>query len=178
METAIDLLLLGFLAVIAVGVARGRDLLVGVMLFGLYSLVSAGLFMLLDAPDVAFTEAAVGAGISTVLLLAALASTAREERPARGPGLLALVIVCATGAALVYGIVDLPPFGAPDNPVHGPVAQRYLQQSGAEIGVPNVVTSVLASYRGYDTLGEVVVIFTAGIGVLLLLGRWRKERDK
>ena len=55
---------------------------------------------------------------------------------------------------------------------------RYLEASGAEIGVPNVVTSVLASYRGYDTLGEVTVIFTAGIGVMVLIGRSRRRRDK
>jgi multicomponent Na+:H+ antiporter subunit B len=178
MDAFIDVFLLGFLVVIAVAVAATRNLLVGVMLFSSYSLVSAALFLLLDAADVAFTEAAVGAGISTVLLLAALSRTARVEPPARRSNWLALVIVCATGAALVYGILDLPTFGAADNPAHGPVAQRYLQQSGAEIGVPNVVTSVLASYRGYDTLGEVVVIFTAGVGVLLLIGRWRRERDK
>jgi multicomponent Na+:H+ antiporter subunit B len=178
MDAVIDVFLLAFLALIAVAVATGRNLLVGVMLFSIYSLVSAALFMILDAADVAFTEAAVGAGISTVLMLAALARTTREEAPAKRSNWLALVIVSVTGAALVYGILDLPAFGAADNPVHGHVAQRYLQQSGSEIGVPNVVTSVLASYRGYDTLGEVVVIFTAGVGVLLLLGRWRREREK
>ena len=48
-------------------------------------------------------------------------------------------------------------------------------QGGSEIDMPNVVTAVLASYRGYDTLGETVVIFTAAVGVLLLLrGRRRK----
>jgi len=61
------------------------------------------------------------------------------------------------------------------------VAPRYLEESGTEIGIPNVVTSVLASYRGYDTLGETAVIFTAGVGVLVLLGsarRLRRKREK
>ena len=40
--------------------------------------------------------------------------------------------------------------------------------------MPNLVTAVLASYRGFDTLGEVTVVLTAGIGVLLLLGRREK----
>jgi multicomponent Na+:H+ antiporter subunit B len=46
--------------------------------------------------------------------------------------------------------------------------------------VPNLVTAVLASYRGFDTLGEVTVIFTAGVGVMLLLGRGsgRRRDDK
>ena len=47
----------------------------------------------------------------------------------------------------------------------------YLARSVAETGIPNVVTSVLASYRGFDTLGETTVIFTAGIAVLMLLKR-------
>ena len=68
-----------------------------------------------------------------------------------------------TGGFLVYGTLDMPPFGDADDPVHKHVAPRYLEQSGSEIGVPNVVTSVLASYRGYDTLGETAVVFTAGV---------------
>ena len=75
-----------------------------------------------------------------------------------------------TGAALLYGTLDMPRFGDADAPIHRHVAPRYIRDSGTEIGVPNIVTSVLASYRGFDTLGEVTVIFTAGIGVLLLLG--------
>ena len=177
MEQAIALVQMVLLAVTALAVARGRNLVVAVMLYSIYSLLSASLFMLLDAPDVAFTEAAVGAGISTLLMLAALALTSRQEKP--GPVRLpALLLVAATGAALAYGISDLPAFGAADNPVHLHVAPRYLQESPDEVGVPNTVAAVLASYRGYDTLGETVVIFTAGIGVLLLLGRWRRGGGK
>ena len=168
----LELVLLGMLAVIAIAVLRSRDLFVAVMLFSIYSLVSASLFLLLDAADVAFTEAAVGAGVSTLLMLATLARTPCSDRRAlRLAGWLTL-----GGAALVYGITDLPAFGAPDNPVHVHVASRYVERSGEEIGIPNIVTSVLASYRGYDTLGEVVVIFTAGIGVLALIGRSRRRR--
>jgi multicomponent Na+:H+ antiporter subunit B len=78
----------------------------------------------------------------------------------------------------VYGTLDIPRFGDPANPVHQHVAPRYLEESGTEIGIPNVVTSVLASYRGYDTLGETAVIFTAGMGVLVLLGSARQLRRK
>ena len=70
--------------------------------------------------------------------------------------------------------MDMPHFADPDAPVHRHVTPRYLEDSPEESGIPNVVTSVLASYRGYDTLGEVAVIFTAGIAVLGLLGRGRK----
>ena len=90
-----------------------------------------------------------------------------------------LAVTCLTGLALIFGTWDLPAFGDAAGPMHHHVAPRYLNDVIAETGVPNVVTAVLASYRGYDTLGETTVIFTAGIGVLLLLqGRRRKpERD-
>ena len=132
------------------------------MLAGIYSLLSAGLFVVMDAVDVAFTEAAVGAGISTVLILAAMSMVGHEAKePTRRP-LLPLFVVLVTGGILVYGTLDIPPYGAPDNPTQTHVAPEY-------IGVPNVVTSVLASYRGYDTMGETTVVFTALVAVLMLL---------
>ena len=160
---------------VAIGLAlvRLRDLFSVAMLFGIFSLLAAALYVVQDAVDVAFTEAAVGAGISTVLILATLALTTSEEKapPARAFGALAIVMV--TGAALIYGTLDMPLYGDPGAPIHQHVVPRYIERSGAEIGVPNIVTSVLASYRGYDTLGEVTVIFTAAAGVLALLGRRR-----
>ena len=82
-----------------------------------------------------------------------------------------------TAAVLLFGTLDLPSFGIADQPVHLRVAPYYLEQSIAQTSVPNVVTSVLASYRGFDTLGETTVIFTAGIAVLMLLkGRRRKKQ--
>lgn len=181
-ETLIDIALLTLLAVTAIAIVRLRGLLPAIMLAGIYSLLSAGLLTTLDAVDVALTEAAVGAGITTVLLIATVALTGAEEaRPQRrGRRLLPLAVVSVTGAALVYATLDAPPFGAADAPAQMHVAPRYLEQSGTEIGIPNVVTSVLASYRGYDTLGEVVVVFTAAVGVLMLLGveRSRRRRDE
>lgn len=187
MQALIDIVLLGFLAVIAIAAVRLRDLFGVVMLFGIYSLICATLFMVLDAVDVAFTEAAVGAGVSTVLMLSTIALTARQEKnpkenpPSHNP-LLPLLTVGITGAVLAYGTWDMPLFGDAGAPVHQHVAPHYLTASGSEIGIPNVVTSVLASYRGYDTLGEVTVIFTAGVGVLALLGtrrlRRRGEQDR
>jgi multicomponent Na+:H+ antiporter subunit B len=150
------------------------------MLSGIYSLLSASLFMDLDAVDVAFTEASVGAGISTLLMLASLKLVSRYEQPARYKPYLALGVVIVTGALLIYGTLDMPHFGSADAPIHQHVAPRYLNDSMGEVGVPNVVTSVLASYRGFDTLGETMVIFTAGLGVmaLLLVSRETKEQSK
>ncbi|MDX1452314.1 MAG: DUF4040 domain-containing protein [Oleiphilaceae bacterium] len=175
MAILIDLVLLAMLALTALRVIFLRDLFAVVMLFGIYSFLSALIFVSLDAVDVAFTEASVGAGISTVLMLGTLALTGRKEKKNQHSSLLPLIVVTVTGAALIYGTLDMPPFGDPDNPVHQHVAPRYIEESPKEVGLPNMVTSVLASYRGFDTLGETVVVFAAAIGVLALLGIRRSE---
>ena len=178
MVEAVNIVLLGLLVITAVAAIRLHDLFAVVMMFGIYSLLAATVFVVLDAVDVAFTEAAVGVGVSTILMLATLGLVGRwERRPAHRP-FLPLLVVVVTGAALIYGTLDMPHFGDPDAPVHQHVAPRYLEKSPDEIGIPNVVTGVLASYRGYDTLGELTVIFTAGVGVLALLGIRRRRQDE
>ena len=170
-DTLIDIMLLSFLAITAIAIVRIHNLFAVIMLFGIFSLLSAGLFVVLDAVDVAFTEAAVGAGISTVLMLATLALTkSQEEKPLAHRPWLPLVVVVITGAALVYGTLDIPAFGDSEAPAQQHVAPYYIENAQKDTGVPNIVTAVLASYRGFDTLGEVTVIFTAGVGVLLLIG--------
>ena len=164
------------LVLIAIAVVRMRSLFAIAMLSGVFSLLSALLFVTLDAVDVAFTEAAVGAGISTVLVLGTLALTSRFEKPTKRSPALPLFVVFVTGATLIYGTLDMPNFGSPDSPVQTHVGPDYLQGSVDEINIPNVVTSILASYRGYDTLGETAVVFTAGIGVLLLISGLRRRR--
>ena len=155
-----------------------RNLFAAVVLFGIYSFLMATVLVALDAVDVAMTEAAVGAGVSTVLLLSALYLTGAEEaKPLHRPW-LPLVLAIATGAALAYGTHGLPAFSDASAPIHTHVVPRYLNQVLEETGVPNVVTAVLASYRGYDTLGETVVVFTAGAGVIALLRRRRKKAKK
>ncbi|MFZ0258224.1 MAG: DUF4040 domain-containing protein [Gammaproteobacteria bacterium] len=172
----IDIVLLSFLAVIALAIVRLRHLFAVVMLTGFYSLLSAALFVVLDAVDVAFTEAAVGAGIATILMLGTLGQIAGEPREHRERPWLPMLVVLITGGALLYGTLDMPHYGDPNAPVNQHVVPRYIEDSWAEIGVPNIVTSVLASYRGYDTLGETTVILTAAIGVMgLLQGRRRKN---
>lgn len=154
-----------------------KDLLAAIMLAGIYTLLSASFFVAMDAVDVAFTEAAVGAGISTLLMLVAITMTGRSEHPVRHKPALALAVVLITGSLLIYGTLDMPYFGNAQAPVHTHVAPRYIHDSMQEIGVPNIVTSVLASYRGFDTFGEVVVIFTAGMGILALLSMIRRPED-
>ncbi len=167
------------MAVTALALARVRNLFAVVMLSGIFSLTAAALYVVQDAVDVAFTEAAVGAGIATVLGLATIAVTRCEaEKKLKPVAFGPLLLVLVTGAALIYGTLDMPGYGDPSAPIHGHVAPRYLAESENETGVPNVVTAVLASYRGYDTLGETTVILTAACGVLMLLGRNRQRTRK
>lgn len=167
----IDLSLLTMLVLVAFVMVRSRHLFVIVMLSGVYSLLSAAFFVSLDAVDVAFTEAAVGAGVSTVLMLGAMLLTVRREKPTRtGRTPIAIVVITLVGSALIYATLDMPAYGDPQSPANSHIGAAYVDRTAKEIAVPNIVTAVLASYRGFDTLGETMVIFTAGLGVILLLG--------
>ena len=162
------------MAISVVALARNRNLFAVVVLAGVYSFLMATALVALDAVDVAMTEASVGAGISTVLFLSALYLCKSEEaKPVHKPW-LPLALSLAVGAALVYGTLGLPGFSDVAAPIHTHVAPRYLQEGLKETGVPNIVTAVLASYRGFDTLGETTVVFTAGAGVVALLRRRRR----
>jgi multicomponent Na+:H+ antiporter subunit B len=165
------------MAVAVVVLARTRNLFAVVVLAGIYSFLMGAVLVALDAVDVAMTEASVGAGVSTVLLLSALALCRTEEaRPTQRPW-LPLGVALTTGALIVYGTLGLPSFSDPEAPIHRHVVPRYLEQGPEEAGVPNIVAAVLASYRGYDTLGETTVVFTAGVGVIALLRRLRGKGD-
>lgn len=164
------------MAATAISMLWLRDLFAVVMLSGIYSLFAAVLYVVMDAVDVAFTEAAVGAGISTVLMLGTLALTKSKEKARKKIYYKPLALVVLTGGMLIYGTLDMPRYGDANAPIHSHVANRYIEKSGHEVGPPNIVTSVLASYRGYDTLGETAVVFTAAIGVLVIIGRRKKHK--
>ncbi|EWH03439.1 cation:proton antiporter [Halomonas sp. BC04] len=167
------------MALVAIAAVRIRNLFAVIMLTGIYSLLAASLFVMLDAVDVALTEAAVGAGIMIILMLATLALTTSEEKVRiTRQNLLALVVVVITGGALIYGTLDMPRVGDPQAPAHTYLAPHFTQHSVEEIGIPNMVTSVLASYRGLDTLAEAVVVLTAAVAVILIIGSGRARQRK
>ncbi|MBN2282699.1 MAG: hypothetical protein JXO48_02305 [Deltaproteobacteria bacterium] len=88
---------------------------------------------------------------------------------------LSLIVTVITGAFLVYGTLDMPPWGEPDTPASLHVSPYYITNTEIDTATPNMVTSVLADYRGYDTLGETTVIFTAGMSCIMLLRKRRKR---
>lgn len=172
-----DYIFMAMLILIGVAVIRLRNLFAVAMLTGAYSLISAAWFVSLDAVDVGFTEAAVGAGISTVLLLGAMLLTPREaEKTSLARHLAALSVTVVAGVALFYALADMPVYGDPNSPANTGVGMAYMERTPEEINIPNVVTAVLASYRGFDTMGEVFVVFAAGLGVALLIGLGRSKR--
>ena len=177
-EPLINVVLFSMLVITALAVVRLRRLFAVVMLAGVFSLLSALLLVTLDAVDVAFTEAAVGAGMSTVLMLATLALTSRTEKLSSHSPLIPLLVVTITGGAIIFGTLDMANFGSADAPAQLGVAAQYMARSPQDIDIPNVVTGILASYRGYDTLGETAVVFTAGVGVLLLISGLRARRRR
>jgi multicomponent Na+:H+ antiporter subunit B len=89
--------------------------------------------------------------------------------------IFALIAVIITGGLLVFSTNEMPDWGSLASPATTHVSPRYLEKTIEETATPNAVTSVLADYRGYDTLGETTVIFTAGIVCILLLRRGKKS---
>lgn len=199
---SLNSLLLILILMTASGVLLLRSLFAATILLSLYSLLMALVWLNLEAVDVAFTEAAVGAGISTLLLIGALVVVGFEEKPHPAVHWPALLVVIVTAAALGHGTRDMPALGDPQAPAHQSLAPEYIAQTvqkqvaashastadAVEVHVnspmdapvnthdnyfhghvPNLVTSVIVTYRAYDTLFEVAVIFTAGISLILLL---------
>ncbi|MFC6754081.1 DUF4040 domain-containing protein [Halorubrum tibetense] len=173
--TAIEASLFVFVVVTAIVTALARDVLAAVIVFGAYSLGMAALYTFYRAPDVAMTEAAISAGVTTVLLLVTLAKTTRIDHEVAFES----VNLPAAGAAgllfvgMVLTMAEIPAVGDPDAPAWSnvDVTQWYIAETYAETGVENAVMAVLAAFRGFDTFGEAVVVFAAGIAVLVVLRR-------
>ncbi|WP_435333255.1 DUF4040 domain-containing protein [Haloarchaeobius sp. TZWWS8] len=160
-----------FLVVVALVVALLRDVLAAAVVFAAYSLGMAILWVVLQAPDVALTEAAVGAGVTTSLFLVAIAKTGRPVGEAvfvRNVEPSSVLAVLGVLGVLGATIPSLPAVGDPNSSAFAEVAPYYLAQSVPDFGIQNVVTAILAGYRGFDTFGEVTVVFAAGVAVLVV----------
>ena len=174
MIEAIEVALLVFVVSSALAAAFLRDVLGSIIAFSAYSLGIAIIWVFLRAPDVGLTEAAVGAGIMTVLFLVTIAKTARpsDERTFERIDFRAAAVALTLVVVLSTTLFALPPVGAADSAaVSDDVTRHYLDNAYEETGVKNAVTAVLAAYRGFDTLGEAVVVFAAGVSMLVILGK-------
>ena len=88
---------------------------------------------------------------------------------------IGLLICLLVGGFLAYGTVDMPDFGDPDVPANRHVSDFYIENADKDTHTPNIVTAVLADYRGYDTMGETTVVFSAGMACLLILKNMKKK---
>lgn len=92
--------------------------------------------------------------------------------------LLGFIIVCLTGGLLLYGTGELPNWGDPFSPASIHLSDDYIEDALEETEVPNLVTAVLADYRGYDTMFETAVVFCAGLACFLILRDYRPKKDQ
>ena len=173
-ELVINAFLVTVMLGIGIALLRTRTVIFTVVLTSAYSLIAALMFITLDAVDVAFTEASVGAGISTILFLAAMAYLPKEEEENLNSQILPAISCMVLGGILIWCSYDLPEIGLLSSPIHQHIVPDYILGTRDDIDIPNIVTAVLASYRGYDTFGETIVVFTAGVAVLALLKNNRK----
>mgnify|MGYP006293974249 FL=1 len=167
------LALFGFVLVTAVVAALARTVTTALVAFGAYSLGLAVVWLMFRAPDVALTEAAVGAGVTTALFLLLVRRPGGVRTPStstqrRRPASIAVATLVAGG--LLLTVPSLPVIGSPTAPAFGPAVEYYLTDAG-ERGIDNVVTAVLVVYRGFDTFGEIAVVFTAAVAVVAVLRR-------
>jgi multicomponent Na+:H+ antiporter subunit B len=172
--TLLEAALLVFVVGCAVGAALLEDTLAAVMAFATYSLGVSVLWLVLQAPDVGLTEAAVGAGIMTILFLLALSNTVTPDADRLLEPVRWRTVALVGGFVLLIGVTipALPAVGDPTAPVAGgEVTAYYLENAYEQTEVRNAVTAVLAAYRGFDTLGEAVVVYAAGVVALSVLRR-------
>jgi multicomponent Na+:H+ antiporter subunit B len=180
----LDLSVLTLIVVCAFATIMVKDLLSAAIIFGAYSFLMCLLWTEMCAVDVAFTEASVGAGVSTVLFIIAVYQTSRKVKPRKSgrtiTKVVGLLTVLIMGIALFIAEKEFPGFADPSSPASLHVSPYYITQTLRDTAVPNIVTSVLADYRGFDTMFETAVIFTAGLAVIAILRRFKKDglRDK
>ena len=157
-----------------------RDLVSAVVVFGAYSFLMCLIWTGMGAVDVAFTEAAVGAGVSTVFFIAVLFNTTRQIKfnPLDLSVKIASGLLCGFfGYLLFLGVTDLPTWGDADAPVNAGVASYYVKEAYNDTKVPNLVTTVLADYRSFDTMFETAVVFIAMLGIFTLLRRYEDDNE-
>jgi multicomponent Na+:H+ antiporter subunit B len=169
----LDLLFFVIIVVMAVLALRVRNLLAAVAIFSAFSLVVAVMFAGMAAVDVAFVEAVIGTGLTGVLFVILIRSTSSRatELDRKRPLVVLLPLIGAFVGLMLYASGGLPDRGDPEGPAHQYLAPDYLTGALADSRTPNVVTAILADYRSIDTLGEVLVIFTAGLAVMSILHR-------
>jgi multicomponent Na+:H+ antiporter subunit B len=173
MTYSFELVLLALVLLTAGGAILVKHLISAVFILGSYSFFLALVWAWVGAPDLAFIEAVVGAGLATVFLLLTLFQTTPKDNLIRRtrPPWVALLSLPPLGLLLIYAASDLPAYGDADSPADVHISPVYIENSLQDTLTPNIVTSIIMDYRSFDTLIETVVIFTAGVACAAILRR-------
>ncbi len=167
------------LLIVCLMIAKSKNLLESLILMSVFSLFISLCYLLLDAPDVAMTEVALGACLSTCVILNIIKITGEDTgRESKGRAVSAFILCSIFVGILSWASLDLPEFGNPENPIQTHVNKYYLENAQTDINIPSYVAAILASYRGFDTLGETAVILIAGLGVILIMNKRKKRKKK
>jgi multicomponent Na+:H+ antiporter subunit B len=146
--------------------------LIRVLAFSSLSFIICTLYLLLDAPDVALTEAAIGACLTGVIMTIYITKL-KDSGVQTHSFIRIFAAILATIAVFAFFVRledILPEFGSSNTPLSLGVSKYFIENTESQIGIPSLVAAILASYRGFDTLGETLVILIAGIAVTLIFG--------
>ena len=180
LDPELNLILLIITSLLLIGVCFrlivSKNLIESILLMSAFSLIIAICYLFMDAPDVAMTETALGACLSTCVLLNLVKTIGNENyKSVSKTRFLFVVILCMILLLLLtMASLDLPLYGHPDTEVQLHLTKYYIENTRNDVGIPSIVAAILGSYRGYDTLGETSVILIAGIAVVLILARRRE----
>ncbi len=149
-----------------------RNLIESIIVMSVFSLFIGICYLFMDAPDVAMTETALGACLSTCVLLNVAKIVGEDTGKLKKLNTLFAATLCSFLLVILTWVsLDLPSFGTQDSDVQTHLTKYYLQNTKTDIAIPSFVAAILASYRGYDTLGETTVILIAGLAVLVIVSR-------
>lgn len=185
-------LMLFILVITALAVAFTKKNLTAIIIYTTFSLIMSILWIVIKAPDLAITEAAVGAGITSILMYVVLRNIKEIDffegnpkkenvKTVKNKGnilykVTSILLSVGIIAILLITVSHLPTQGSADVPAVNEVFTRYVQDSVEETGALNTVASVILDYRAFDTFGEASMLFTATIAVVALI-RSKKDED-
>lgn len=178
--TELIILLLIFMIVGAIIALETKDLLSSIISIGAVGFGLAIAFLFLGAPDIAITQVVVEVLVLVILIRATISRdltsiTSGREFFSTTANIVLVFIVFIFGLQIFRG---LPSFGDPViNYLSESPSLEYIRTGSQKTGATNLVTAILLDWRGYDTLGEATVLFTAILGALALL-RLRSRKSK
>ena len=168
-------ILLIFMILGAIVAIEVKHLLSSVIAVGAVGLGLSLVFLDLKAPDVAIVQLVVEI-LSVIYLIRA---TLKRDLPYKTEGglflhtMVALIFIIIFLIFAMQCLYELQEFGHPIMRV----ARTYLEESLSKTGAANIVSAIILDFRGYDTLGEATILFTAVVGVLAIMREIGRKKD-